>query len=66
MRVGAIGGLATKDLTNQNAKSIGFIGAGEQSKIQLAAIKQVIPSTTECRVAEKLILEEARFLDELT
>ncbi len=65
MRVGAVAGLAAKYLANHCSKSIGFIGSGEQSKMQLAAIKHVIPSIEECRVAAKFEFEEARFIDDL-
>ena len=44
---------------------IGFIGSGEQAKMQLLAMKTVRPSLVECRVAAKTAEEEQRFVREL-
>ncbi len=66
MRVAAIGGIAAKYLARQNSKSIGFIGAGEQAKMHLLAMKVVRPSLKECRVAAKTAAEEEQFIAELS
>lgn len=43
MRVGAMGGIAAKHFARPDAERIGFIGAGEQAKMHLIAMKTVIP-----------------------
>ncbi|TVQ00123.1 MAG: ornithine cyclodeaminase family protein [Planctomycetaceae bacterium] len=66
MRVAAMGGIAAKHFARQDSKSIGFIGAGEQAKMHLIAMKTVIPSLEECRISAKFDHEEKQFIDELT
>ena len=66
MRVAAIGGIAAKHLARKDSKSIGFIGAGEQAKMHLLAMKVVRPSLKECRVAAKTAIEEEQFIDQLS
>ncbi len=65
MRVGAMGALAAKHLAKKDAESIGFIGAGEQAKMHLIAMKTIMPSLKECRVAAKEDVEEAQFISEM-
>ena len=65
IRVGTIGALAAKYLARPDSTSIGFIGAGEQAKMHLIAMKTVLPSLTECRVAAKDIEEELQFAKEM-
>ncbi len=65
MRVGAMGGIAAKHLARENAETIGFIGAGEQAKMHLFAMKTVRPSLRECRVAAKFGHEEEKFVAEM-
>ncbi len=66
MRVGAMGALAAKHFAPVEAESIGFIGAGEQAKMHLLAMKTVRPSLTECRISALTSAEEAQFVDELS
>ncbi len=66
MRVAAIGGIAAKHLARKDSASIGFIGAGEQAKMHLLAMKVVRPSLKECRVAAKTAQEEEQFIDQLS
>lgn len=66
MRVAAMGGIAAKHLAKQDSESIGFIGAGEQAKMHLLAMKVVRPSLKECRVAAKTAAEEEQFIRELS
>jgi ornithine cyclodeaminase/alanine dehydrogenase-like protein (mu-crystallin family) len=66
MRDGAMGGIAAKHFARTDSERIGFIGAGEQAKMHLIAMKTVIPSLTECRVSAKFEHEEAQFVDEMT
>jgi alanine dehydrogenase len=42
MRTGAAGGVAVKYLARKNAKTLGFVGAGNQARTQLLAINEVI------------------------
>jgi len=66
MRVGAMGGVAAKHLARSDSKTIGFIGAGEQAKMHLLAMKAALPSLEECRVAAKEPEEEEQFIREMT
>ena len=66
MRVAAMGGVAAKHLSRMDSEVIGFIGAGEQAKMHLLAMKVVRPSLKECRVAAKTIEEEEQFIEELS
>jgi ornithine cyclodeaminase/alanine dehydrogenase-like protein (mu-crystallin family) len=65
MRVAAMGGIAARHLARQDASTIGFIGAGEQAKMHLIAMKVVRPSLTHCRVASSTLAEEENFIAEL-
>lgn len=65
MRVGAMGGIAAKHFARPDAKRIGFIGAGEQAKMHLIAMKTVIPGLEECRVSSLYDHEERQFADEM-
>ena len=42
MRTGAAGGVAVKYLARKNAKTVGFVGAGNQARAQLLAINEVM------------------------
>lgn len=66
MRVAAMGAIAAKHLSRKQSEVIGFIGAGEQAKMHLLAMKVVRPSLKECRVAAKTAAEEQQFIDELS
>jgi ornithine cyclodeaminase/alanine dehydrogenase-like protein (mu-crystallin family) len=66
MRVAAMGGIAAKHLARKTSATIGFIGAGEQAKMHLLAMKVVRPTLKECRVAAKTIAEEEQFIEELS
>ena len=65
MRVGAMGGIAAKHFARADAERIGFIGAGEQAKMHLIAMKTVIPGLRECRVSSLYEHEERQFADEM-
>ena len=65
IRVGTMGAVAAKYLARQGSESIGFIGAGEQAKMHLIAMKTVLPSLKVCRVAAKSPEEEQQFLKEM-
>ncbi len=66
MRVGAMGAIAAKHFARQDSKSIGFIGAGEQAKMHLIAMKTVLPSIKECRISAKYDHEEQQFIKEMS
>lgn len=65
VRVGAMGGLAARHFAPPEPRAIGLIGAGEQAKMHLLAMKTVCPSLEVCRVAAKDPEEEQRFVDQL-
>ena len=65
MRVGAMGGIAAKHFARQDSESIAFIGAGEQAKMHLIAMKTAVPAINECRVSAKYDHEETQFIDEM-
>jgi len=66
MRVGAMGGIAAKHLSREDSEVIGFIGAGEQAKMHLIAMKTVRPSLKVCRVGAKTTDEEEQFVAEMS
>ena len=66
MRVGAMGALAARHLAREDAESIGFIGAGEQAKMHLIAMKAARPSLKICRVGAKTPEEEADFISQMS
>ena len=66
LRVGAMGGIAAKHLARKDSEIIGFIGAGEQAKMHLIAMKTAVPSLKECRFAAKEQAEEDKFLEEMS
>ncbi len=65
IRVAAVGALAASYLAPKNARIIGFIGAGEQAKMHLLAMKVTCPTIEECRVSAKTTLEEEVFVNEM-
>ena len=66
IRVGAMGALGARYLARQDAETIGFIGAGEQAKMHLIAMKTALPSLRRCRVAAKAASEEEQFEREMS
>ncbi len=65
IRVGAMTALAARHFAPEEARVIGFIGSGEQAKMNLLAMKTVRPSLVECRVSAKTAEEERQFVREL-
>lgn len=65
LRVGAIGGIAAKYLAREDAKTIGFIGAGEQAKMHLIAMKSARSVIEACRVSAKTEAEEQQFISQM-
>jgi ornithine cyclodeaminase/alanine dehydrogenase-like protein (mu-crystallin family) len=66
IRVGTMGAIAAKHLARDDSESIGFIGAGEQAKMHLIAMKTAVPSLKVCRVAAKAAEEEQQFVTEMS
>lgn len=66
IRVGAMGALAASYLARPDSEAIGFIGAGEQAKMHLIAMKTALPSLSVCRVAAKEPAEEEQFVREMS
>ena len=66
MRVSSVGALATQALSRENSEVVGFIGAGEQAKMQMLGIKSVRPGIKVCKVAAKEAFEEQNFIRELS
>src|SRR5947209_3791418 len=65
VRVGTISALAARYFAPEESRIIGFIGSGEQAKMNLLAMKSVRPGLTECRVSAKTADEERQFVREL-
>ena len=61
-----MGAIAAKYLARPDSHSIGIIGAGEQAKMHLIAIKTAVPSLRECRVASLSPAEEEQFIREMS
>lgn len=66
IRVGTMGALAARHLARDDSEVIGFIGAGEQAKMHLIAMKTALPSLQVCRVAAKELAEERQFVVEMS
>lgn len=66
IRVGTMGAIAAKHLAREDSESIGFIGAGEQAKMHLIAMKTAVPSLHTCRIAAKDKSEEDQFVLEMS
>lgn len=66
LRVGAMGAIAAKYLARADSQTIGLIGAGEQAKMHLVAMKTALPSLTNCRVVAKAKAEEEQFITEMS
>jgi N-[(2S)-2-amino-2-carboxyethyl]-L-glutamate dehydrogenase len=65
VRVGAMSALAARSFAPEKPRIIGFIGSGEQAKMNLLAMKSVRPGLAECRVSAKTVEEERQFVREL-
>lgn len=65
IRVASMGATAAKYLSRENSESIGFIGAGEQAKMQMIAMKSVRPGIKVCRVSSRHAETEQEFISSL-
>lgn len=66
LRTAAISAVAVKYLAKANARSVGFIGAGEQAKSHLLAFCAVRPSIKEVRVSSRTEQSVDTFVAELS
>ena len=66
LRVGAMGAIAAKYLARTDSQTSGLIGAGEQAKMHLTAMKTALPSLKNCRVSAKAEAEEEQFIREMS
>ena len=66
MRVASVGAIAAKHLARTDSEVIGFIGAGEQAKMHLLAMKVVRPSLKVCRVSDMSADAEQQFIEQLS
>ena len=65
LRTAAVGAIAAKYLARKDSVSIGIIGAGEQAKSHLLAIKSVLPHIQKCKVASRSITSETAFIENM-
>jgi alanine dehydrogenase len=66
MRTGAAGGVAARYLARKDSRVVGFVGAGDQARTQLAALLEVFGSFDEVRVWSRSEEARMRFKDEMT
>ncbi len=65
IRTAAMSAIAARHLAPANARSIAFIGAGEQAKAHLMVMKAAMPTLRECRVASRTRGSEHKFIKTL-
>ena len=66
IRVGTMGAIAAKHLAREDSTGIGFVGAGEQAKMHLIAMKSAVPSLEVCKIGAKDPSEEDQFIEEMS
>lgn len=66
LRTAAISAIAAKYLAKQCSETIGFIGAGENAKMNLMAMKTVRPSLRICKVSSRTIDTEKKFVEDMS
>lgn len=64
IRTAAVGATAAKYLAREDAKSIGFIGAGQQARRHLDLVKCVRPNLKKCYVSSRTNATVEAFIDE--
>lgn len=65
LRTAAISGVAAKYLAPEDATTIGYIGSGEQAKMNFLAMMSVRPSIRTCKVASRRHESEEKFIMQL-
>lgn len=66
LRTAAISAIAAKYLSKKNAETIGFIGAGENAKMNLMAMKAIRPSLKVCKVSSRTVETEHKFIEDMS
>lgn len=66
LRTAAISGIAAKYLAIKNAETVGFIGAGENAKMNLMAMKAIRPSLKVCKVSSRTVETENKFIEDMS
>lgn len=66
MRTAAISALAASKLARRGSETIGFVGAGEQAKFHMLAMKKLFPGLKKCFVSSRTEKTENRFVEDLS
>lgn len=65
MRTASVAALGAKYLARKDSKKIGFIGAGEQAKSHLLAIKTIFPDIDTCYISSRTAESEKKFVEQM-
>ena len=65
LRTAAISAVAARYLAKENVQVIGYIGAGEQARMNFLAMMSVRPSIRECKVASRTLATERKFIEQM-
>ncbi|MEI8217170.1 MAG: ornithine cyclodeaminase family protein [Eubacteriales bacterium] len=65
IRTGAAGGVAVRALARKNSEIVGIIGAGNQARMQLRAIKEVMPNIKLAKVWSPVEGETERYKQDM-
>ncbi len=66
LRTAAVSAIAAKYLAMPESKTIGFIGAGENAKMNLLAIMAVYPGIETCFVSSRTLKTEQKFIQDMS
>lgn len=66
LRTAAISAIACKYLAKVDSEIIGFIGAGENAKMNLMAIKSIRPNLRICKVSSRTHETEIKFVEDMS
>jgi alanine dehydrogenase len=65
IRTGAAGAVAVKYLARKDSSVIGFVGAGRQARMQLLAIKEVLPKIEQVKVFDQDHSDSLKYVKEM-
>ena len=65
LRTAAICAVAAKYLAVDNVETIGYIGSGEQARMNFLAMMSVRPTIKTCKVASRTTASEKRFIEQM-
>lgn len=65
LRTASVGAVAAKYFSRKDAKTIGFIGAGEQAKTHFLSMMSVRPGIEVCKVASRTKESEMLFVEQM-